>query len=87
MPRIAIILTLVLSVLLGGCELVADFDRDKIPSERPDAGPDAGTVPDEPTDPPDAAMPGGPVDASTDEPDPDDVDAGDDDAGDDDGGA
>jgi hypothetical protein len=29
---------LFVSLLAGGCELVADFDRAKIPSDRPDSG-------------------------------------------------
>lgn len=41
------LLILVLGFALGGCELVANFDRSKIPSAHPDAGKrDAGHVTD-----------------------------------------
>lgn len=71
MSRLLALILLCLAV--SGCELIADFDRSKIP-ERP-AG-DAGTMGDAAARPPDAGRAdAGTQDASTDE------DAGEDDAG------
>jgi hypothetical protein len=71
---LARLLTLtLLCFALSGCELIADFDRSKIPDERPDS--DASM--DEDAAAPDSAVDG---DASIDE------DAGPDDEGDEDAG-
>ncbi|MDD9933594.1 MAG: hypothetical protein OXT09_08325 [Myxococcales bacterium] len=85
MPRIPPLLALLLVAGLSGCELVADFDRDKIPVDRPDGGgamdasmEDAAAPPEE-----DAAAP---EDAGNGSDDPIDSDAGDDDAGNEDAG-
>jgi len=71
-----------LAIVLGllGCELVADFDRTKIPRTHADAGPDGSTP-----DVPDADVPdtGPAVDASSEDASHGDID---DDAGDDDAG-
>jgi hypothetical protein len=42
MMRPLIALLIALCVLVSGCELIADFDRGKIPLEGVDAGPDGG---------------------------------------------
>ncbi len=84
MPRIAPLLALLLVAGLSGCELVADFDRDKIPVDRPDGGaPMDASMEDAAAPAEDAAAP---EDAGNGSDEPMDSDAGDDDAGNEDAG-
>ena len=55
---VALLGLLALLSATNGCELVADFDRDKIPGDRPASGGDRDAGPGDPADDDDAGTSG-----------------------------